>query len=71
MLPDTNAYFTFQFHKLAEDELAPNWYEPEVKPKKCKASAALTKDLEKKKKAASNAVDEENEMLGTAIPTRR
>ena len=55
---------------MAEDELAPDWYEPEAKSKKRKASAALTKELEKKKKAASTAVDEENEMLGTAVPTR-
>ena len=56
---------------MAEDKLAPDWYEPEAKSKKHKASAALTKELEKKKKAASTAVNEENEMLGTAIPTRR
>ena len=61
----------FQFHKLTEDDLAPDWYEPEAKTKKRKASASLTKELEKKKKAASTAVDKENEMLGTAIPTRR
>ena len=72
MLSDTNMRFYFQFHKLAYDELAPDWYEPEAKSKKRKASAALTKELEKKKKkAASTAVDEENEMLGTANPTRR
>ena len=55
---------------MAEDKLALDWYEPEAKSKKHKASAALTKELEKKK-AASTAVDEENKMLGTAIPTRR
>ena len=54
---------------MAEDERAPAWYEPEAKTKKHKASTALTKELEKK--AASTTVDEENEMLGTAIPTRR
>ena len=54
--------------KLTEDELAPDWYEPETK--KRKASASLTKDLEKKK-AANIAVDEEDEMLGALIPTRR
>ena len=70
-LTDTNIHFHFQFHKLAQDELAPDWYEPEAKSKKRKASAALTKELEKKKKAAATAVDEENEMLGTAIPVRR
>ena len=61
----------FQFHKLTEDDLAPDWYEPEAKTKKHKASAFLTKELEKKKKAASTTVDKENEMLGTAIPIRR
>ena len=61
----------FQFHKLTEDDLAPDWYDPEGKPKKRKAPVSLTKDLEKKKKAASIAVDEEIEMLGTGIPTTR
>ena len=51
--------------------MAPDWYEPEANTKKRKASVSLTKDLEKKKKAASTVVDKENEMLGTAIPTRR
>ena len=71
MLADTNMYFHLQFHKLAEDELAPDWYQPEAKTRKRKASATLTKELEKKKKAASTVPDEENEMVGTAIPTRR
>ena len=62
--------FCFPFHKLTEDDLAPDWYEPEAKPKKRKASVTLTKDLEKEKKA-SIAVDEEDEMLGATIPTRR
>ena len=62
--------FYFQFHKLADDELAPDWYEPEAKTKKRKASATLTKEPEKEKKAATT-VDEENEMLGTAIPVRQ
>ena len=61
----------FQLYKLAEDDLAPDWYEPEAKTKKRKASTSLMKELEKKKKAASIAVDEENKMLGTAVPTRR
>ena len=60
----------FQFHKLTEDDLAPDWYEPEAKPKKRKASVSLTKDLEKKK-VASIAVNKENEILGATIPTRR
>ena len=57
MLSGTHAHFIFQFHKLTEDDLAPCWYEPEVKSKKRKPSATLTKDLEKKKKASSNAAD--------------
>ena len=56
---------------MTDEDLAPDWYEPEAKPKKRKASVTLTKDLEKKKKAANIAVDEEDEMLGTLIPTRR
>ena len=63
--------FHHQLYKLVEDELAPDWYEREAKTKKHKAFATLTKELEKKKKVASTAVDKENEMLGTAIPTRR
>ena len=63
--------YCFQFHKLMEDDLALDWYEPEAKTKKHKASASLMKQLEKKKKAAASAVDEENEMLGTAIPVKR
>ena len=51
--------------------MVPDWYEPEARPKKRKASITLTKDLEKKKKAASIAIDEEDEMLGAIIPTRR
>ena len=56
---------------MTDDDLAPDWYEPEAKPKKRKASVTLTKDLEKKKKAANITVDEEDEMLGATIPTRR
>ena len=56
---------------MPEDELAPDWYEPEGKSKKHKASAVLTKELEKKNKATSTVVDKENEMLGTAVPIRR
>ena len=63
--------FRLQLYKLAEDDLAPDWNEPEAKTKKRKASASLTKELEKKKKAASTVADEENEMLGTVIPIRR
>ena len=50
--------------------MAPDWYEPEAKTKKRKASVSLTKNLEKKKKAASIAVDEDD-MLGATIPTGR
>ena len=56
---------------MTDEDLAPDWYEPEPKPKKRKASATLTKDLEKKKKAENIVVDEEDEMLGATIPTRR
>ena len=49
--------------------MAPDWYEPE-KPKKRKASTTLTKDLEKKKKAAPIAVDEDD-MMGANIPIGR
>ena len=55
---------------MAEDELAPDWYELAAKSKKRKASTALTKELEKKKKAVAGTADEENEMLGTAIPVK-
>ena len=71
MLSGTYAHFPSQLHKLTEEDLAPRWYEPEIKSKKCKPSTTITKDLEKRKKAASNATDEENEILGTLIPTRR
>ena len=55
---------------MTEEDLAPDWYEPEPKPKKRKASATLTKDLERKKKAAHVVVDEDD-MLGATIPTGR
>ena len=54
-----------------DDDLPPEWYEPEAKPKKHKASVTLTKDLEKKKNVASIVVDEEDKMLRATIPTRR
>ena len=50
--------------------MAPDWYEPDPKPKKRKASVTLTKDLEKKKKAANVAIDADD-MLGATIPTGR
>ena len=46
--------------------MAPDWYEPE----KRKASTTLTKDLEKKKKTAPVAIDEDD-MMGANIPTGR
>ena len=64
-----NALACSQFHRLTEDDLAPEWYEPE-KPKKHKASTTLTKELEKKKKAAPIAVDEDD-MMGANIPIGR
>ena len=48
----------------------PDRYEPEPKLKKRKAFIALTKDLEKKKKAAYVAVDEDDTM-GVTIPIGR
>ena len=51
--------------------MAPRWYEPEIRSKKRKFSTTATKDLEKRKKVDSNDTDEENEILGTTIPTRR
>ena len=66
-----NALACSQFGKLTEDDLAPEWYEPE-KPKKRKASATLTKDLEKKKKKkAAHVVADDDDMLGATIPTGR
>ena len=52
-----------------EDDLAPDWFEPE-KTKKCKAPANLTKEAEKKKKAATIVIDEDA-MAGINIPTGR
>ena len=50
--------------------MAPDWYEPE-KPKKCKASTTLTKDLEKKKKKAAPIAVDEDDLMGTNIPIGR
>ena len=49
--------------------MAPDWFEPE-KPKKRKASTNLTKEAEKKKKAATGVVDEDD-MMGINIPVGR
>ena len=51
--------------------MAPDWYKPDPKPKKRKASTALTKDLEKKKKKPTHVVADDDDMLGATIPTRR
>ena len=59
-----------QFAKLTEDDLAPDWFEPE-KAKKRKASANLTKEVEKKKKKAVTVVIDEEDMAGINIPTGR
>ena len=64
-------HFPSQLLKLTEEDLAPRWYEPEIRSKQCKLSTTATKDLEKRKKAATNAADKENEILGTTISTRR
>ena len=59
-----------QFAKLTEDDLAPDWFEPE-KPKKRKASANLTKEAEKKKKKAATVVVDKDDMMGINIPVGR
>jgi hypothetical protein len=59
-----------QFSKLAEEDLAPNWHEPE-KTKKRKAPANTTKEAEKKKKKAATVVADEEDMAGINIPTGR
>ena len=65
-----NALACSQFHRLTEDDLAPEWYEPE-KPKKRKASASLTKELEKKKKKTAPIAVDEDDLIGINIPVGR
>ena len=59
-----------QFARLTEDDLAPDWHEPE-KTKKRKASSDPTKEAEKKKKKAVTIVIDEEDMAGINIPTGR
>ena len=59
-----------QFDKLTEDDLAPDWFEPE-KAKKRKASANLTKEAEKKKKKATTVVADDDDTMGINIPIGR
>ena len=51
--------------------MAPLSYEPEIRAKKRNFSTTTTKDLEKRKKAAAHAAEQEDETLGNAIPTKR
>jgi len=54
-----------QLTRLEEADMAPNWYEPGAgKSKKRKASAATTKDLEKKRKAAMTAAPDNDDTKG-------
>ena len=55
---------------MTEDDLAPEWYEPE-KPKKRKASTNLTKDAEKRKKKAAPIAVDEDDLMGINIPVGR
>ena len=55
---------------MTEDDLAPEWYEPE-KPKKREASTALTKELEKKKKKTAPIAVDEDDSVGINIPVGR
>ena len=59
-----------QFAKLTEEDLAPDWHEPE-KTKKRKTPANPTKEAEKKKKKAVTVVADEEDMAGINIPTGR
>ena len=51
--------------------MVPDWYEPEPKPKKRKASTTLIKDLERMKKKAAPAAIDEDDMMGVTTPTGR
>ena len=59
-----------QFAKLTEDDLAPDWHEPE-KAKKRKAPSNPTKEAEKKKKKTTTIVLDDEDMAGVNIPTGR
>ena len=60
-----------QFAKLTEDDLVPDWHEPE-KSKKRKASSNPTKEAEKKKKKkVVTIIIDEDDMAGINIPTGR
>ena len=65
-----NALVCSQFHRLREDDLAPEWYEPE-KPKKRKASTNLAKDAKKRKKKAAPIAVDEDDLMGANIPIGR
>ena len=52
---------------MTEDDLTPDWFEPE-KTKTRQASSNLTKEAEKKKKKAATVVVDEDDMMGINIP---
>jgi hypothetical protein len=53
---------------LAEEDLAPRYYDVGVKTKKRKLIS--TKEMEKRKKAATT-TEAEDEILGNKVPTKR
>ena len=59
-----------QFAKLTEEDLAPDWHEPE-KTKKRKTPANPTREAEKKKKKTATIVLDDEDMAGVNIPTGR
>jgi len=54
---------------LGEEELAPNWYDTGASKSKKRKLSSSTKDLEKRKKAATS-VDAEDETVGN-VPFKR
>ena len=65
-----NIVFSFSAANLGEEELAPNWYDTGASKLKKRKLSAFTKDLEKRKKAATS-VDAEDETLVENIPLKR
>ena len=62
--------FPFQLQTLGDADLAPNWYDAGASKSKKRKVGSSTKDLEKRKKAATS-VDAEDETLGENIPLKR
>ena len=61
--------FPFQLQTLEDADLAPNWYDTGASKSKKRKMSSSTKDLEKRKKAATSA-DAEDETLGN-VPFKR